>query len=217
MTNTSALAVMLKSPDPGSVKTRLVPPLTHEQAAGLYECFISDVLAKATSLKDVEIYAAHTPESDREKILRLLPERVRLISQSGDGLGERIVSVFNTLFSMGYFKVVVIGSDSPDLPPEFIEKALSALDGVVSLVLGPAADGGYYLVALDRFTEAPFKGIPWSTGEVLSKTLEKADEASIKYCLLDKWHDIDTEADLPRLKENPGAPASSKFIRALGV
>ncbi len=205
-----ALAVMFKAPEPGKVKTRLVPPLTHEQAAGLYACFIKDVFNTAKGLRGVDIYGAFAG-----RIKEGEDYGVNLFEQEGAGLGDRIYSVFRGLFRKGYERVTVIGSDSPDLPREVIKGSFRLLDGA-DLVLGPARDGGYYLVAMKRLMDEPFKDIPWSTGMVLEATVKRAQEAAISFKLLKPWHDIDTIHDLTRLNR-ASAPLTSVFLLNSGL
>lgn len=213
MKNQNALAIMLKVPEPGKVKTRLVPPLSYDDAAALYRCFLKDIFGKVSGFRDIDIYAAYTPPGMEEKLSSTVPGNIKLFPQEGFGLGERIYNVFKYLFAKGYKKVAVIGSDSPDLPPEYIKEPFSLLDNTVDLVLGPAKDGGYYLVAMDKLLCAPFVNIPWSTGIVLRETIKRAEESALSYKLSSRWHDIDTPDDLSILKDNPGCPASSEFLK----
>ncbi len=223
----NALAVMLKYPAPGRVKTRLVPPLTPEQASGLYSCFIKDFFPRAASLECADVFAAYAPEGAGEYeragdceakiagMLAPLGHGAGLVEQDGTGLGERINNLFKRLFERGYNKVAVVGSDSPDLPLEYIVEAFGLLDETTGLVLGPALDGGYYLVALQALSPELFDGIAWSTPEVLVQTLERARGSSIAYRLLRPWHDIDTAEDLRFLRGNPVTPESSAFLSGL--
>lgn len=205
-----ALAVMFKAPEPGKVKTRLVPPLTYGQAAGLYGCFIKDVLNTAKGIEGVDIYGAFAGS-----IKDGADYGVNLFGQEGTGLGERIYGVFRALFLKGHERAVVIGSDSPDIPPENIKDAFVLLDST-ELVLGPALDGGYYLVAMKRLMDEPFKDIPWSTGAVLDATVKRAKEAEISFKLLQPWHDIDTIHDLARL-DRAAAPLTANFLLKSGL
>lgn len=209
-----ALVIMLKAPRPGSVKTRLVPPLSYEQAACLHRCFLKDIFNSVLKLKGVSVYAAYAPEG-WEGITGLIPKGVKAFPQEGRGLGRRICSVFKRLFAEGHEKITVIGSDSPDLPLDYIKEAFDLLDKRVKLVLGPARDGGYYLIAMNEFNAGLFTGIPWSTKDVLEDTIKKARQNSIAFKLLEPWHDIDTADDLHYLKKSRSAPVSSEFLRTL--
>lgn len=200
---------MIKRPEPGTVKTRLVPPLTHEEAAALYARFTEDVLSSALAVRGVHVYAAHagygsTPE---------LPPGIRPIEQVGADLGERMHGVVSRLFDKGYSRVAVIGSDSPDLPPELMDEAFRILDEK-DLVIGPATDGGYYLIGMRRPSGAVFKDVPWSTPLVLEATLERAAAEGLSTGLLEPWHDIDTPDDLEKLSER-AAPRTRAFLKSL--
>jgi len=213
----AALAVMVKAPLPGYVKTRLTPPLTADEAAGLYSSFLIDLFVnlKGSELP-ADIFSAITPPADKDDFSGLIPEDVESFAQIGEGLGDRIENVFKSLFEKGYEKAVITGSDSPDIPLGFIEEALAALDEPdVDIVFGPAKDGGYYLVAASRLVEAPFRGIEWSGSEVLEETLARVNEAELGYRLLEPWHDVDRPADLKFLLDSDSAPCSRAFIEAL--
>lgn len=209
-----ALAVMVKAPVPGLVKTRLVPPLTFDEAAGLYRCFVKDTFDLVAGLEGVRLFSPYAPPALADEVASVIPAGVEAFAQEGHTLGERISNVFKRLFSAGYGKVVVIGSDSPDLPLRYIEDAFKAL-GRVSLVLGPAKDGGYYLVGMNRFDERPFAEIPWSTSKVMDETLKRANSARIPFELISLWHDYDSFDDLALLRDNHSAPASSTFLKGL--
>lgn len=216
MKNSAALAIMLKAPVPGFVKTRLVPPLTHIQATALYERFLKDIFNKTSNI-EADRFAAFTPENERDKVLSHIPEGIEAFPQEGADLGERMHNVFLRLFSKGYEKVVIIGSDSPDLPIGHIEEPLSLLSGKTPLVLGPAMDGGYYLIAMNSPCGEIFKGIRWSTSEVLAETLRKAKENSLDFKLLGEWYDVDTVEDMKRLLKSGGAPLSVAFLKSIGI
>ncbi len=204
----NALAIMFKVPEPGKVKTRLVPPLTYGQASALYECFLKDIFNTARGVAGADIYGAFTGRVNGDG-----DYGVELFEQEGLNLGGRIYNVFSHLFQRGYQKIAVIGSDSPDLPPEYIREAFGLLASA-SLVLGPAKDGGYYLIAMDRLMKEPFNEIPWSTDKVLEETIKRAQEASIPFKLLKPWHDIDTVQDL-MLLNGKAAPISADFLKKL--
>jgi len=216
MRQTDALAIMCKAPVPGRVKTRLVPPLTHEQAAGLYACFLEDIFAVASRLEGVDRYAAVTPPEAWGVIEEKAGEGVGVIVQRGVGLGERMYNVFTRLSGEGYERVALIGSDSPGLGSEVIARAYTLLGrSGKTVVVGPAHDGGYYLIAMSRPERALFEGVPWSTPGVLDATLKRAASAGLEVELLEPFHDMDTPADLCRLRNNPHAPASAEYLEKM--
>ena len=220
MDNKNALAVMARAPRPGNVKTRITS-LTIEEKASLYRAFITDTFNRIKNLGGVDIFSFYTPLSGRDEISKVIPYRVFLTAQKGRDLGERLFNVFFSLFRRGYERVAVIGSDSPSLPPEYVQEAFSILKGSETLVLGPAKDGGYYLVAMDRVSfkragKTLFSGIQWSSPMVLKETVKRAKANNIALKLLKQWYDIDTKEDLYLLKDNKDAPISSGYLKEIG-
>jgi rSAM/selenodomain-associated transferase 1 len=208
--NSRSLIIFAKKPVPGRVKTRLSPPFTVEEAAELYSCMLKDTLEMATGLEGVTpvIYFQDDPGAG-EYFSALAPE-LESLPQVGSDLGERIKSAFSGRFERGFREVVIIGSDSPDLPAEYIVEAFNLLaDELVDLVLGPAEDGGYYLLGLKMIQDGLFTGIPWSSGEVLAATVKRAKEVRLGISFLGKWHDIDSAVDLERQELlAPNSPAA---------
>lgn len=204
---------MLKAPVEGEVKTRLIPPLTAKEAATLYRAFIKDTFSRLSSLTDLALYAFFTPAGAKDDIVDIIPQGISLTSQKDGDLGKRIYEVFECLFNAGHKRAAVMGSDSPDLPIEYIESSFSMLkESPKSLVLGPATDGGYYLIAMDRLIKIPFEGIEWSAKTVLEDTVRNAVASGITVKLLPEWHDIDRPEDLKFLEGNPDAPESSACL-----
>jgi uncharacterized protein len=202
----TALVIFAKAPIPGQVKTRLCPPLTADEAATLHGSFVLDTLERTKAavgkLKlPFDRYLACSP-STMAVFFKIMEERqgVKLIDQVGDDLGARMKQVFETMFGRGYQHVLIVGTDVPSLPLEHYQQALALLDKH-DLVLGPAHDGGYYLIGLNKPMPALFENIPWSTDRVLSLTREKADRLGVSPALLSAWRDIDTIDDLKALIE----------------
>jgi rSAM/selenodomain-associated transferase 1 len=216
----NALVVMLKYPEPGRVKTRLVPPLTGVEASCLYRCFIEDTFERIMPLRRcsdaderVSIHSAFTPAEKRGDVTKLLPAGIPLIPQRGGDLGERLYTIFNEMMEYGYKRVVVIGSDSPDIPLEYIGEAFRMLrEKPERVVLGPSEDGGYYLIGMDRANKAPFEGISWGSDTVLSDTLAQCKRDGIETSLLPMWRDVDRIEDLAPLIKSRHLPATMRFI-----
>jgi glycosyltransferase A (GT-A) superfamily protein (DUF2064 family) len=128
-----------------------------------------------------------------------------------------MASAFATAFARGHERVVIIGTDSPDLPLAFIREAFTRLDdGEADAVFGPSEDGGYYLLALKRLHHELFRDIQWSSNGVLQESLAKARAAGISYSLLPRWYDVDTAADLARpglIDETNEAPLTRAFLK----
>ncbi len=191
---------MTKVPQPGIVKTRLRPFLSDEQCAELSRCFLADTVAKALSVT-TKVIVAYLAIGDEGLILDLVPESTTCIKQNGRDLGERMVSAINFAGSNGCGPIIVIGTDSPTMPPEVLETALQRLAKPANeLVLGGTEDGGYYLIGLKHNIPSIFHGIPWSSDKVYSTTLEQAAQTGLTGIVeLPKWYDVDTPDDLRRL------------------
>lgn len=200
MENRGCIALFVKSPEKGRVKTRLAMDLGEDAALGLYRCFVSDTLDTLTTGSRPVKIAFHPPEGER-MIMNWLGDYPSM-PQRGDDLGERMMNTFLCLFSEGYSPVVIMGSDIPDLPLHIIEEAFESFREH-DAVIGPACDGGYYLVGMKRETFCPdiFRGIPWSTGEVLAKTMTVFQEKGCRVHSLPEWGDLDTADDLMALWE----------------
>jgi rSAM/selenodomain-associated transferase 1 len=200
----AALVVFAKAPVPGQVKTRLCPPLTPDEAATIHGSFVLDTVERTKAAIDrfklpVDRFLACAPSSTHP-FFKILEARhgVRLIDQEGDDLGQRMAGVFDWLFAQGYRSVVLVGTDVPSLPIEEYRRAFDLLESH-DLVVGPALDGGYYLLGLTRPAPALFTDIPWSTGDVRRITEEKARSLGLTIALTALWRDIDTIDDLTDL------------------
>ena len=209
---TSALVIFAKAPIAGQVKTRLCPPLTPDEAATLHGSFVLDTLertkaAVATLKLPLDRYLACAPSSTLV-FFRIMEERqgVKLLDQVGEDLGARMAHVFETLFARDYQRVFIVGTDTPSLPLEQYQQAIMLLE-THDLVLGPALDGGYYLIGLNQPAPGLFTGIPWSTDQVLALTQGKARALGLTTALLAPWRDVDTIDDLQALIEAGTADA----------
>lgn len=211
-----ALIIFAKRPVPGQVKTRLCPPLTPLLAAELYDCMLRDVLAKADRLPGVSVFLYYQDEPDAARFFHELCPAFSCRPQKGADLGARMASAFQELFAEGFYQAAIIGTDLPDLPMAHLHQAYAMLDdATVDAVYGPSEDGGYYLLGLKEHRAVLFEGIPWSTGDVLCLSLERAAVAGIRTALLPVWHDVDDIADLqrPALRlETNDAPLTRAFI-----
>lgn len=221
----SALAIFAKAPIVGQVKTRLSPPLSLEEAAELYRCFLLDTVTRAISLPDVHVYLAFTP-SDGEALLRaLLPYPVQYIPQRGASLGEREANVFADLLQTGFSRIVLIGGDIPTLPFSHLQEAFSLLtDPCNDVVLGPSEDGGYYLIGARALHTCLFANIAWSTPTVLQETLVQARRAGLRVAQVPAWYDVDSQEELNQLAEeltpspnSERAPITRAFLARLGL
>jgi uncharacterized protein len=195
-----ALCIMAKAPEAGQVKTRLCPPLSPDDAAELYRCFLLDKIAQAREVTGAEPILAYAP-ARAAVLFEALAPGFTLLAQRGADLTARLVAVCDEIFGTGCDAAILIDSDTPTLPTERLESAVAAMsDGAQDLVLGPSEDGGYYLIGLRRPRPKLFEGMRWSTPTVLEETLRRARALGLSSTRLPAWYDVDTAADLARLR-----------------
>ena len=213
-----AVALMAKAPRAGAVKTRLCPPLMPREAAALARAFLRDAIAKVRLLQGVAPAVAYAPESAREAFARLAPG-FALMPQRGTDLGARMRSTLAALLAAGHRAAVVMGTDTPTLPAAVLAEAVTRVAAEdVDLVVGPAEDGGYYLIGARADHPTLFDDVAWSTGAVLATTLRRAAQAGLRSARLPAWFDVDTPDDLARLRaalaQTPdAAPATNRFLK----
>ncbi len=194
---------MVKEPAPGRVKTRLCPPLTPKQAADLYACFLLDKMAQVRRVRAAAPYLAYTPREAEGFFRDLSGDTFSLVPQEGKDLGDRLGHLTTRLLTAGHPGVVIIDSDTPNLPDQYLTDAVECMgNGRADAVFGPAEDGGYYLVGLRFPAPALFQGVAWSTAVVLKQTLSKAASTGLRVHLLLRWFDVDTGTDLERLRRH---------------
>ena len=199
--NLNALIVVAKRPAPGKTKTRLCPPLSPELASALYECFLFDTLDQMRQVSDAVHVIAYLDECDYFQ--RLAPD-FELIPQEGDDLGERLDHALTSYLSRGYERVIIMDSDSPTLPPEYLSQAFNVLSEGADVVLGPCDDGGYYLIGVKRPTPRLLREVHMSTPTVAAETIALAKEEGLNLVRLPVWYDVDDAASLSRLRQEIG-------------
>ena len=197
MTTPKALLVVAKRPTPGQTKTRLTPPLTPEQAAQLYESFLRDTLDLIRRAPGVRPILAYLPEDEEDYFHALAPD-FELLPQTGGDLGARLDNALSYCLNDGFQQAVIMDSDSPTLPAEYLAQAFTALD-TADTVLGPCDDGGYYLIGLKRPTPRLLREVKMSTPTVTRDTLALAAQEKLSVAQLPLWYDVDTVAELERL------------------
>lgn len=191
---------------PKAVKTRLAAGLGDVQASEMYRDFVFHLLVRHSSSCDSR-ELVFSPESRISEFRQILPRAWDLTPQSDGDLGTRMRRFFEDQFSRTdspddagiKHKVIVIGTDCPQLDREIIESALLALDDA-SVVIGPSTDGGYYLIGMSEMSVDVFTDIAWSTSDVLTQTIARLDERQIRYHLLAPLTDIDERGDLMKLE-----------------
>jgi rSAM/selenodomain-associated transferase 1 len=206
-----ALAIMAKAPIPNKVKTRLTPPLTPFEASSLYHSFLLDKINQVKSIEEARIFMAFAPGSYESFFKSIVPPGSFLINQKGKDLGERLTNVSMELFTKGADKILLLDSDTPNLPVDHIREGLLRLDES-DVVLGPCEDGGYYLIGMRTFIPEIFREIPWSTPLVTERTLKKVHELGLTVSVLASWYDVDTEKDLRRLIRDIELPSNNCFF-----
>lgn len=207
MSNT--LMVVAKQPIPGQTKTRLCPPLTTSQAADLYGCFLRDTLDAMRKVPEVYRVIGFLPEDARDYFVQLAPD-MELVCQRGSSLGERLDNLLTGALAGEAARAVVIDSDSPTLPVNYLSRAFERLEGA-DVVLGPTRDGGYYLIGLKQPQPNLLHQVEMSTSHVLRDTTALAKASGLVVSLLPTWYDVDTIADLRVLEgEIAGAGADGR-------
>jgi rSAM/selenodomain-associated transferase 1 len=227
--NLCALGIMSKAPQAGKVKTRLVPPLSGEEAAKLNACFLRDLgdsISKVSEEGAARGVAVYTPLGQEESYESTLPPDFFLLPQRGNGFGDRLLFAAQDLFAIGFESVCLINSDSPTVPAaSFAEAVLELAKPGERIVLGPTEDGGYYLIGLKQPCPRLFQEIEWSTERVFHQTLQRAKEVGLKAHQLPPGFDVDDCATLKRLCDellgdrlgstDKVAPATRRFLREI--
>ncbi len=230
-----AIAVMAKVPRPGKVKTRLQPALTPEAAMALSAAFLRDItenIRLAAREAPIDAWIAYAPAGLEMLFNGMLATGTRLVLADGaietpdavQGFGRSLLHAARALFERRYDAVCLLNSDSPTLPTAMLVRAAEALAAPGDrVVLGPADDGGYYVIGMKAAHAELFADIAWSTDAVAAQTRERAAELGLPLVELDSWYDVDDNAALQRLLRDVSdatgypAPATVACLRALGL
>ncbi len=221
MTAGPALIVFAKVPEPGRVKTRLCPPLQPAEAAALYDAFLRDALDRYAALgiapggPTVRLYLDAPDRAPSD----LVPAGVTVLRQRGRDLGERMLYAFVETFAAGHPRAVIVGTDHPTLPLDFLGLAFEALCDPLTAVLGPSDDGGYYLLGLNEVVSDLFD-MPYSHPDVFEDTLERVMASDLTPVVLPAHYDVDDSVSLDRLLQEWRAGAdvgvrAGSLLRAL--
>ncbi len=189
-----ALLIFTKNPEAGKVKTRLAATLGDEEALSIYKQLLLHT-ASVSEYVPVDKFVFYSNYIDPEDIWD--SQHYYKEVQQGNDLGERMKNGFSLIFQKDYNKVVIIGTDCPDLNAGVILNAFAYLD-LHDVVIGPAEDGGYYLLGMKRLYSELFDNIRWSTSTVLNETITKCATLQLDCYLLPVLKDIDEEKDLKR-------------------
>jgi rSAM/selenodomain-associated transferase 1 len=194
---------------PGHVKTRLQPVVSAEAVAELHACFVDDVLSKLDGFRNLAEVELHTDVLT--EAWRNFPYQ-RALQREGD-LGEKMLGAIEGAFAAGRPQVLLIGTDSPDLPVEYLQELLESRADVT---LGPTEDGGYYAIHCRRAHRLMFQGVEWSTSSVLEQTRAATEAMGLTVELGKDWYDVDGPADLVRLVTSRTPPRTTEWLKKHG-
>ncbi len=195
------IAVMARYPFGDGVKTRLSQRLEASARAELYDAFLRDTLDHVREVSCVMRALVFTPPSEHEFFRALAGQDMAVLPQRGEDLGARIYAALDDLFRE-HARVLLLGSDSPDVPTAYLDRAARALERGAELVIGPSDDGGFYCLGLCRPAPGLFDGVQWSTDRTCAQTLQRAAALELEATLLPSWYDVDHPEDLDRLERN---------------
>jgi uncharacterized protein len=225
----AAIGIICKAPQPGRTKTRLATAIGPVAASELSACFLRDVAAAIEAVPEAlgrRGYGVYAPAGVEHIMRELLPATFGLLLQVGDDLGNVLFGATRDLLIDGHDCVLLVNGDSPTLPARFLVQAIENLrEAGDRMVLGPASDGGYYLIGLKRPHRHLFTQIAWGTETVARSTCERAAEIGLTAALLPEWYDIDDIETLGWLKDELAgnssrfrggglAPATRAFLKA---
>jgi hypothetical protein len=196
-----AVIVMTRYPEAGKVKTRLIETLGDKNAADLHQRMAEHTMSTLKPLHDIEaadLFVFFNGGSI-EQMQRWLGSTFTYQSQQGNNLGEKMGNAFAYIFRSGYNRAVILGTDCPDIEGATVIQALKYLRSA-DLVLGPAEDGGYYLLGLNQTIPQLFEGIEWGSDRVLAQTTQQAKQQNLSIEYLHPLRDIDTPADLESIR-----------------
>ncbi|MGH7708281.1 MAG: TIGR04282 family arsenosugar biosynthesis glycosyltransferase [Vulcanimicrobiaceae bacterium] len=198
-----ALALFAKAPRPGEVKTRLIPVLGAEAAAKIAAAFVADSgenVVQAARRVNAVPFLFCAPPAAIDTMRAFVSNEMMIRPQSVGNLGTRLIAAHTTLIAEGFRDVCFVGADSPTMPRPYVDRAFLALDDGYDLALGPADDGGYYLIALRALHRSLFENIDWSTSRVYEQTVLHAQRLGLSFHALPTWYDVDDAASLSRLR-----------------
>jgi len=225
----AAIGIVCKAPQAGLSKTRLAKAVGAAAASELSACFLRDVAEAIAAVPEAlgrRGYGVYAPAGAESIMRQLLPANFGLLLQAGDDLGHVLIGATRALLDAGHDCMLLVNGDSPTLPPRFLTQAIEALRAPGDrMVLGPASDGGYYLIGLKQPHQELFRRIAWGTETVARSTCERAAEISLATTLLPEWYDVDDIETLRWLQEElaghstrfragGAAPASRAFLKA---
>ena len=201
----NALILFTRVPIPGKTKTRLMPFLTGEECAKVHTCFVKDIYAKAKEV-EADIFVFYTPRDEMGILKKELDDEAIYLPQHGDDLGERMKNAIGICLRMGYKKVILMGTDIPQIHPETLTDAFENMEKK-DIVIHPTFDGGYYLIGMKREYESIWKIERYGTNTVIYDTLQHMRNERLSTAVGQMYYDVDDKDDLLHLYDdiNKGA------------
>jgi hypothetical protein len=208
------LGLFAKAPRPGHVKTRLLADGRADRVVELYRCLVEDTFETARRLADVRV-AVVCPAGDGDELRTWLGDVV-VVEQTGRGLAAALSSTFEHFTAAGFRRIVAFNADTPHLPPAILERAFDTLASA-DVVVGPTADGGYYLVGARGAYPTLFDTTAMGTSTALEALVARAGALGLRLARTDEWYDVDVPADLERLATDLAghperAPRTAAFL-----
>jgi uncharacterized protein len=191
------LIIFYKNLVRNKVKTRLAATIGADKAFEIYKAMVEEINSKSQVIKvDKTVY--YSDQITKDDVWN---SHFKKELQRGENLGEKMMNAFKDVFALGYTKAVLIGTDIPSLTENILNDAFNKLDNN-DIVIGPAYDGGYYLIGMRAIQSSLFEDIKWSSSQVLEQTTTRIDNLNLSYSLLPQLHDIDEEKDLIHFTTN---------------
>ena len=193
----TAIIVFTRFPVEGKVKTRLAKNMGNKFAVSFFRACAEHTFKELLKVEEMgsDLFLFCSEENEIEQVMKWAGNNFKYYAQQGSNLGIKMYNAFSTVFKEGYKKVIIIGTDAPDVSMNLMQSAISVLDNY-SVVIGPANDGGYYLLGFKSKLIDLFSGIEWGTNSVFDNTISKLNNSKINYFVLDELTDIDTLEDL---------------------
>lgn len=195
-----SIIIMTKIPAAGNVKTRLQPFLASEECAALAEAFFQDAYKKAKSVCE-NVILAYSPPVEPDVLKNFLPPQSVYVEQTGNDLGARMSNAFKFAFEKKFDSVVMIGTDIPTFPSDFIEKAFEFLETNSDVVLGRTEDGGFYLIGLKKLQKEIFENVAWSSPKTFGQVYKNIEKLNLHLREVPGWYDVDEPEDYKKLRE----------------
>ncbi len=195
MKNKTSIIIFLRYPKKGKVKTRLASTIGNTKATKIYKIIAENTVDEIKRIQNCNKYIFYSVEDEKDLIKQWLGKRFFYSHQEGTDLGERMKNAFAKVFGHGAEKVIIVGTDIPELNSAIINKTIIDLEKF-DTVIGPSDDGGYYLLGIKKINNKLFENIEYSTDKVFNETINKIAKSAMSYELLKNLDDIDTEEDL---------------------